>query len=565
MIIPFQAAGQSHYSVTNATLVSVAGFTTAGLTTPMYEGQDVIFENQTGHDITLKDSFGVDTSFVIGADLIVPNEGKIWFRFRNNELELIDKNWFEINEVATAQNLGEFINSLDSKTDVKDTDEFVLSDGDDGLKSKKTRFLDIKNKLKGYFDTLYLSLSIFNDFVTDVFSSLDNKLDKSTTPSSVYGTNTAGQQTMIPLTNFGTVKGTGTTNRISKFTASGTIGDSQIFDNGINVGIGIENPTFTLDVLAATSNVRVSSSVGTNRAYTQFANTGGTFNVGLDSSTGGGLGTNVPYAGTIMHYGNYPIVIGTNATERVRISNSGNVGIGVTNPQTRLDISNGDFHQLKLDNSVSSQKLWFGSIADTIGSFIGNNTKYTNSLQFTPNFTSASGIYFRQDGSTEFFNNTGLTNGVLYTPSVSVKIGNTGNVGIGTTSPGARLDVVGLFDALPARILRQASYGEILRIGRNGVTETASINYPANGVFAINTNSSERMRIDASGNVNIGTTTTIASAKLVVESTTQGFLPPRMTTTQKNAITSPAAGLIVYDTTDNKHYGYNGTTWNALY
>lgn len=96
VIIPFQAAGQSHYSVTSAALVSVAGFTTAGLTTPMYEGQDVIFENQTGHDIALKDSFGVDTSFVIGDDLIVPNEGKIWFRFRNNELELIMKSWSEV-------------------------------------------------------------------------------------------------------------------------------------------------------------------------------------------------------------------------------------------------------------------------------------------------------------------------------------------------------------------------------------------------------------------------------------------------------------------------------------
>jgi len=207
VIIPFQAAGQSHYSVTNAALVSVAGFTTAGLTTPMYEGQDVIFENQTGHEITLIDSYGVDTSFVIGDDLIVPNEGKIWFRFRNNELELIDKNWFKINEVATAQNLGEFIDSLDSKTDVKDTDEFVLSDSDDELKSKKTRFLDIKNKLKSYFDTFYLSLSIFNDFVEDVFSSLDNKLDKSSTPSSVYTTDSEGLQVMKPISEFQTPVG----------------------------------------------------------------------------------------------------------------------------------------------------------------------------------------------------------------------------------------------------------------------------------------------------------------------------------------------------------------------
>lgn len=168
VIIPFQAAGQSHYMVSNATLVSVAGFTTAGLTTPMYEGQDVIFENQTGHDITLKGSFGVDTSFVIGADLIVPNNGKLWFRFRNNELELIDKNWFGIHEVATPENLGEFIDGLDSKTDIKDVDEFILSDSEDSLKSKKTRFSDLKTNLKSYFDNFYLSLSIFNDFVTSV-------------------------------------------------------------------------------------------------------------------------------------------------------------------------------------------------------------------------------------------------------------------------------------------------------------------------------------------------------------------------------------------------------------
>jgi hypothetical protein len=43
-------------------------------------------------------------------------------------------------------------------------------------------------------------------------------------------------------------------------------------------------------------------------------------------------------------------------------------------------------------------------------------------------------------------------------------------------------------------------------------------------------------------------TLAVASAKMQVESTTQGFLPPRMTTTQKNAIATPAAGLVVYDT-----------------
>lgn len=56
-----------------------------------------------------------------------------------------------------------------------------------------------------------------------------------------------------------------------------------------------------------------------------------------------------------------------------------------------------------------------------------------------------------------------------------------------------------------------------------------------------------------------------ASAQLQIDSTTKGFLPPRMTTTQKNAIATPAAGLVVYDTTTNKLCCYNGTTWNDLF
>jgi hypothetical protein len=52
-----------------------------------------------------------------------------------------------------------------------------------------------------------------------------------------------------------------------------------------------------------------------------------------------------------------------------------------------------------------------------------------------------------------------------------------------------------------------------------------------------------------------------ASAQLEIVSTTRGLLFPRMTTTQKLAIGSPAAGLQVYDTTLNQMSYYNGTTW----
>jgi hypothetical protein len=56
-----------------------------------------------------------------------------------------------------------------------------------------------------------------------------------------------------------------------------------------------------------------------------------------------------------------------------------------------------------------------------------------------------------------------------------------------------------------------------------------------------------------------------ASAIVDLTSTTKGFLPPRMTTTQKNAIATPATGLVVYDNTTNKLCCYNGSTWNDLF
>jgi len=55
-----------------------------------------------------------------------------------------------------------------------------------------------------------------------------------------------------------------------------------------------------------------------------------------------------------------------------------------------------------------------------------------------------------------------------------------------------------------------------------------------------------------------------ASAEMAVTSTTRGFLPPRMTTTQKNAISTPATGLVLYDTTLNKLAVYTGSAWETV-
>ncbi|WP_347268994.1 tail fiber domain-containing protein [Paracoccus sp. (in: a-proteobacteria)] len=66
-------------------------------------------------------------------------------------------------------------------------------------------------------------------------------------------------------------------------------------------------------------------------------------------------------------------------------------------------------------------------------------------------------------------------------------------------------------------------------------------------------------------NVGIGTTTPDASAQLDISSTTSGLLAPRMTKAQRDAITTPATGLLIYQT-DKTHgfYYYDGSTWKMV-
>ncbi len=68
----------------------------------------------------------------------------------------------------------------------------------------------------------------------------------------------------------------------------------------------------------------------------------------------------------------------------------------------------------------------------------------------------------------------------------------------------------------------------------------------------------------AHAQVGIGTTTPAASAQLDVSSTTKGFLPPRMTTTQRDAISSPATGLVIFNSTTNGLEFKSSTGWVLL-
>lgn len=68
--------------------------------------------------------------------------------------------------------------------------------------------------------------------------------------------------------------------------------------------------------------------------------------------------------------------------------------------------------------------------------------------------------------------------------------------------------------------------------------------------------------VTSAGRVGIGTNS--PTGALDVQSVTGGFVPPRMTTVQRQGISSPATGTMVYDTTLNQYYYYSGVQWESL-
>jgi hypothetical protein len=64
--------------------------------------------------------------------------------------------------------------------------------------------------------------------------------------------------------------------------------------------------------------------------------------------------------------------------------------------------------------------------------------------------------------------------------------------------------------------------------------------------------------------VGINTLTPDPSSALDISSTTQGFLPPRMSEANRDLIPSPAVGLLIYNTTTNRLNYYDGTSWLAV-
>ena len=134
----------------------------------------------------------------------------------------------------------------------------------------------------------------------------------------------------------------------------------------------------------------------------------------------------------------------------------------------------------------------------------------------------------------------------------------TGNVGIGVESPAIKLEVAG---KVGAEYGSSTSASYVFYDG----AENTGFSSPSAYNIAIIVNGIEQARFTSYGNFGMGTSAPDASALAHFSSTTKGLLPPRMTSSQRAEIGSPAAGLLVFQTnTPSGYYYYTGTNWVSI-
>lgn len=261
------------------------------------------------------------------------------------------------------------------------------------------------------------------------------------------------------------------------------------------------------------------------------------------------------------------------------------LGIGTNAPATTLDIqgSGSSFTTFSFNVSNSSSQSLFkirddGTINASASSLSLSSFVNANDAVIGSSSLLSARLGIKGSGSTSATTSLLVQNSA---GSTSLKVTDdqqvTGFSGaqlqfrLGFTSAGQSISTregqfsVGLIDANQSAALRFLTLGTGSTY-IDGYTEGVSKaqNYPlfigsrASNTGALVTNSTTQ----ENGTQTIfGSAVSDASALVQINSTTRGFLPPRMTTTQKNAISSPATGLVVYDSTTKSPGYYDGTNW----
>lgn len=304
-------------------------------------------------------------------------------------------------------------------------------------------------------------------------------------------------------------------------TGNGTFTERMRLDGSGNLGVGTSSPGVRLDVSGA-DGVRARV----------VATSGGTSGMVLSSAG------NTAYTIKAGNADN-SLRIDQDGTDRLTLASGGNLGIGTSSPQTRLHVevtSAGEVARFQGPNS-SQSRLSLHVPAGEVGSIKWDNG---TTLTGTPNsvaIDNGGGAIAFQISSTE-----------------RMRLDASGNLGIGTSSPGTKLHVV----AASSQALFEGSVQGNVIIQRAGTLGMSLFSDGAGKLaFYDNTAGVTRMALDASGNFIVGTAALATTA-------TAGFpWIPSCAGAPTGAPTAPYsnAAAMVVDTTNNRLYVRVGSTW----
>ena len=310
-------------------------------------------------------------------------------------------------------------------------------------------------------------------------------------------------QAVVAVTGGG-IGGSGTTNTLSKWTASGVLGNSIIQESGNSIGIGV-TPTsivktdILLDATAVTGLQIRSSDAGTVDGST-------TVNVFRTVNNSGGNWANARY-NAYDH-----IFMSTGSTERMRITSAGNVGIGTSSPSAKLEVNDANGIPLRIqDISAAITGQTAGYIGMSTSAFSGNN----GDLVLYPRTSATSNILLM-----------GGNVGISVIPSAwnanykAINIGNAGFFYSRTVSDETAIGTNWYRDSAGLFLYKSNGFATFYDQSSGN---HAWYNAPS-GTGGAAVSLTERMRITSGGSVQIGTTSVnLARLNVVAATASQGI------------------------------------------